>query len=204
MLSDMYHIILVNYPFFLTPPLEFQSTRSNFRIYIYIPVHLTSEMKKNRRESREEGSIVSQGPLTSFQLLSPRPWPKRHFNRRRRPPPLVSKPPIKSKGESLVEFSDAVPLPLPLHQPRLAGDCTLPLNSVRVSRDTESHPSMNTKICLYVDESRKRKGHRSHNNRNDSNYCIARRRAIRSTSIMISLQIDSSGKGWEDLAFETL
>lgn len=117
MLSDMYHIILVNYPFFLTPPLEFQSTRSNFRIYIYIPVHLTSEMKKNRRESREEGSIVSQGPLTSFQLLSPRPWPKRHFNRRRRPPPLVSKPPIKSKGESLVEFSDAVPLPLLLHQP---------------------------------------------------------------------------------------
>ena len=117
MLSDMYHIILVNYPFFLTPPLEFQSTRSNFRIYIYIPVHLTSEMKKNRRESREEGSIVSQGPLTSFQLLSPRPWPKRHFNRRRRPPPLVSKPPIKSKGESLVEFSDAVPLLLPSPPP---------------------------------------------------------------------------------------
>lgn len=110
-------IILVNYPFFLIPPLEFQSTRSNFRIYIYIPVHLTSEMKKNRRESREEGSIVSQGPLTSFQLLSPRPWPKRHFNRRRRPPPLVSKPPIKSKGESLVEFSDAVPLLLPSPPP---------------------------------------------------------------------------------------
>lgn len=107
-------------PFFFNPPFRISIHTIQYiyiRIYIYIPVHLTSEMKKNRRESREEGSIVSQGPLTSFQLLSPRPWPKRHFNRRRRPPPLVSKPPIKSKGESLVEFSDAVPLLLPSPPP---------------------------------------------------------------------------------------
>lgn len=128
-------------------------------------------MEKNRRESREEGSIVSQGPLTSFQLLSPRPWPKRHFNRRRRPPPLVSKPPIKSKGESLVEFSDAVPLPLPFPYTssgwRVTALC--PWTVSAVSRDTESHPSMNTRrfACTWTSRARKRKRTISYNAYND-------------------------------------